>query len=491
MSTVAKYWDKYRDRQRSDSVEKPDATKVINDKQAYVSFLEVQLERVTQTVLTTQGFSDRIETLQTQVNSSEEKIINLTRLVKLQQTYAESQEEEISNLKKNLGSGYDNKQSYSGIQCLERRVQSIEERLDFQKFKEKDSKYENFVEEMDLALKNTENKITGLLNKTTEEIEAKQKKYQKNVESSLQQYNEDMNLNYRELSLKISKAETCFENKGKITPDIEKNRFMYKENFEEENEQGELKERLRCCEKTVKDLEQFLVAIAEEVKKVEEQHLDTSDIECRISEKLNTKVEKLGELVKKVLDQKNEQKNIQESPVKFGISPEFKESPKFPNILSSVTKSFQEDRKSRSESKDSDILNSKEILKSPKSKKSDSSIGTPKPINSIEIQLYKKSKDSKSSSRTPKSRKSSSPNTIPLRQKPNLSPGSTPKTTNKFKTMENNLKQKIKQLKNKDLDEKRQTLKKEEKKDEKKIKKKIEKKSKLDKLYKELSGKAL
>lgn len=483
MSTVAKYWDKYRERHRSDSVEKPDAAKLMTDKQAYISFLEVQLERVTQTVLTTQGFSDRIETLQTQVNSSEEKIINLTRLVKLQQTYAESQEEEVSNLKKALGSGYDNKQGHSGVQCLERRVQSIEERLEFQKFKEKDSKYDELVEEMGLALKNTENKIIGFLNKSTEEMEAKQKRYQKSVESSLQQCNEDMNLNYRELSLKISKAETSFESKGKKSPDIENNKLMYKGNFGEENEQGELRERLEFCEKSIKDLEQFLVAIAEEVKKVEEKHLDTSDIEYRISEKLNAKVEKLGELVKKALDQKNEQKNLQGSPIRFEINPEFKESPKFPNVISSVTKSFQEDRKSRSKSKESDSSNSKEMSKSPKSvtprqKKSDSSSRTPK------------SKHSKSSSRTPKSGKSVSPNTTPLRPKPNLSPNSTPKGTNKSKAVETNIKQKIKQLKNKDFEDKRQTLKKEEKKDDKrKIKKKTDKKSKLDKLYQELSGK--
>ncbi|OMJ82175.1 hypothetical protein SteCoe_17194 [Stentor coeruleus] len=477
MSTVAKYWDKYRERYRSDSVEKPDAAKLMTDKQAYISFLEVQLERVTQTVLATQGFNDRIEALQTQVNSSEEKIINLTRLVKLQQTYAESQEEEVNNLKKNIGSGYDNKQGHSGIQCLERRVQSIEEMLEFQKFKEKDSKYENFVEEMGLALKNTENKIIGLLNKATEEIEGKQKRYQKNVENSLQQCNDDMNLNYKELALKISKVETSFESKGKKNQDIGENRFMYKENFGEENEQ--MRERLGYCEKSIKDLEQFLVAIAEEVKKVEEQHLDTSDIEYRISEKLNAKVEKLGELVKKSL----EQKNIQESPTKFGINPEFKESPKFPNNLLSATKSFQEDRKSRSKSKESNSSNSREMSKSPKSitprqKKSDSSSRTPK------------SKHSKSSSRTPKSVKSISPNTTPLRQKPSLSPSSTPKTSSKSKAVENNIKQRIKQLKNKDLDEKKQTLKKDEKRDGgKKLKKKSEKKSKLDKLYQELSGK--
>lgn len=478
MSTVSKYWDKYRERHRSESIEKTDIAKLAGDKQAYISFLEVQLERVTQTVLTTQGFNDRIESLQTQLNSSDDKIINLTRLVKLQQTFAESQEEEINNLKKALGSGLELKPSSSNINNLERRFQSIEERLDMQKSKDPNSKYEDFVSEINSALKTTENKITDLLSKVTEEMESKQKKYQRTIENSLQQYTDELNTNYKELSLKLSKAESNLDIKSRKSPDFENSRSLSKKAYSEDQDQYyQLNDRMAACEKSIKDLEQFLVAVAEEVKKVEEQHLDTSDIEYRIGEKLNFKVEKLAGLVKKALGQRKEVKKAHEkSADKIEISPESKESPKFPNTHSSAVKSFQEDLKPRQKSKESESSNSRERSKSPKSitsrqKKSGSSSRTPK------------SKHSNSSSRTPKSGKSLSPNATPPNRKKNLSP--VPKASLKSKTIETSLKQKIK---SKDFEDKKQTLKKEEK---KKPKKKSENKSKLDKLYQELSGKTL
>ena len=51
-----------------------DRQRLLTDRSAYVSFLEVQLERVTAACLTTQGFSDRIEQLQNQISALEAKI---------------------------------------------------------------------------------------------------------------------------------------------------------------------------------------------------------------------------------------------------------------------------------------------------------------------------------------------------------------------------------------------------------------------------------
>jgi hypothetical protein len=51
-------------------------TRLLTDRSAYVSFLEVQLERATAACLATQGFSERIEQLQTQISRLEAKIGN-------------------------------------------------------------------------------------------------------------------------------------------------------------------------------------------------------------------------------------------------------------------------------------------------------------------------------------------------------------------------------------------------------------------------------
>jgi hypothetical protein len=473
MSTVSKYWDKYRERHRSESVEKPDVNKLMTDKQAYISFLEVQLERVTQSVLTTQGFSDRIESIQSQLNSSDEKIINLTRLIKLQQSYAESQEEEINQLKKTLESNHEVRSAPG----LDKKIQYLEEKFEY--YKPKDSKYEDFVKEVETALKATEFKITELLSNVTEEMDAKQKKYQKSIESSLELCSNQMTENYKDLSKKIQK-DPDIENKIKKLnsriAEIENKTFGKRIEYDDYDKDDNVPQRLLLCETGLKELENFLVAIADEVKKIEEKHLDTSDIEYRISEKLNSKVEKLGELVKKTLVSKKDTIKPHMQPEKIDLS---KESPKFPGV-SSISRSYQEDIKPRTKSKDSESSNSHEkASKSPKSvtsrsKKSNSSSRTPK------------SKKSNSSSRTPKAKKSLSPNTTPTRRKEIISPVGTPKAITKSKAMEASIRQKLKQIKAKDPEEKKIATKKDEK---KKTKKKTENKSKLDKLYQELSGK--
>ena len=92
MSTISKYWEKY-----NSSFEKPAV------KDEYTTFLETQLEKVANVLRLNQGFNERIETMQTQLNTAEDKIRNLTQLVKLQQSYAESQEEELKSYRTQAG----------------------------------------------------------------------------------------------------------------------------------------------------------------------------------------------------------------------------------------------------------------------------------------------------------------------------------------------------------------------------------------------------
>ena len=51
-----------------------DKNRLLTDRSAYVSFLEVQLERVTAACLATQGFSDRIDQLQQQISALEARV---------------------------------------------------------------------------------------------------------------------------------------------------------------------------------------------------------------------------------------------------------------------------------------------------------------------------------------------------------------------------------------------------------------------------------
>lgn len=82
----------------------------MTDRNAYMSFLEVQLERVSAACLTVQGFSERMEQMQTQFTTQEEKIVNISRLIKLLQSYSDAQEEDSLNIKnqiKNLSNRVD------------------------------------------------------------------------------------------------------------------------------------------------------------------------------------------------------------------------------------------------------------------------------------------------------------------------------------------------------------------------------------------------
>jgi len=64
--------------------------RLLTDRSAYISFLEVQLERVSSACMTTQGFSDRIEGLQGDLLNLESKTANVARAVKLVQQLTES-----------------------------------------------------------------------------------------------------------------------------------------------------------------------------------------------------------------------------------------------------------------------------------------------------------------------------------------------------------------------------------------------------------------
>jgi hypothetical protein len=495
MSTISRYWDKYKERHRGESAEKSDLSKLANDKQAYISFLEVQLERVTQTVLTTQGFSDRIESLQTQLNSSDEKIINLTRLVKLQQTFAETQEDEINSIKKIFGAENKNFHITSPPSNIEKRLRIVEEKLESPKSER--NRFEDFVKEIDTALKSTENRITALVAQVTDEIEAKQLRFQKDIEETLEKYSQQFEENYEQLSKKVYGRETESKKPFKKISELEK------------DSDRSFSEKTNNLENSVKDLEQFLVAIAEEVKKIDERQKETAELEYKVSSKLNQKVKKLSDLVHKSLKLKQDSIKSSKTPETRQIIQNHlkhenysKESPKFPEVSSSHlhddsrsrskesntskerSKSPQDRSKAEAKSTRSEASELKEVKprrekskisrvskasKLTKEKKSPKSSKSPKSATSRSRKSNSSSRTpiSNSSSRTPKSRRSVSPNRTPGRSR----------------AMEGCIREKIQKMKQKDLEERKIQMKKDEK---RKTKKTVEKMSKLDKLYRDL-----
>jgi len=53
------------------------------DRNAYITYLETQLERTASACLTVQNFTDRMNLMDNQIVSIEERIINLTRVIKM------------------------------------------------------------------------------------------------------------------------------------------------------------------------------------------------------------------------------------------------------------------------------------------------------------------------------------------------------------------------------------------------------------------------
>ena len=90
--------DSYAFQNYSSQQPRPDL-KTMQDKNAYMTFLEIQLERVSQTCLNSQNIAGKVDTLCAKVSSHEEKIVNISRLLKLLQSYSDAQEEDSDKLR--------------------------------------------------------------------------------------------------------------------------------------------------------------------------------------------------------------------------------------------------------------------------------------------------------------------------------------------------------------------------------------------------------
>lgn len=89
MKTYSKYAEQYQ--KRKDSCERP---KFKSENDTYQQFLEVQLEKVTNALLLTKDFEERINEVIKNQQIFDEKVVKITNVVKLMQNFAEAQEKE-------------------------------------------------------------------------------------------------------------------------------------------------------------------------------------------------------------------------------------------------------------------------------------------------------------------------------------------------------------------------------------------------------------
>lgn len=73
-----------------------------NDQNAYMTFLEIQLERISLTCLQQQKSNELLKEMQDKVEAHDEKIVSLTRITKLLQSFSDGQESELEKLQNQM-----------------------------------------------------------------------------------------------------------------------------------------------------------------------------------------------------------------------------------------------------------------------------------------------------------------------------------------------------------------------------------------------------
>lgn len=107
------------------------AKKLLTDRNAYISFLEVQLERVSAACLTTQSFDKRLAELESAQNIQDQKLSSLAKVFQLNQEYIEQTTEQSRGDVASLDSKWSawmDKYSHE-IHTQQTRMDAMEEQL--------------------------------------------------------------------------------------------------------------------------------------------------------------------------------------------------------------------------------------------------------------------------------------------------------------------------------------------------------------------------
>lgn len=90
MSTYAKYLEKFVQRHEND-FNKNKENRIATDPYSYINFLELQMEKSAQAVLITDALAQKIDFLQNQINSINDKLSKNADIIKLFETCKEAQ----------------------------------------------------------------------------------------------------------------------------------------------------------------------------------------------------------------------------------------------------------------------------------------------------------------------------------------------------------------------------------------------------------------
>lgn len=292
-----------------------DRHRQITDRQAYTASLETQLQRATHALTAAQAFSEKVDVLQTQLNSVEDKVINITRLAKLQQTCSEGQEQELQRLGAEVTALMSAKSAHdSGL--LSRKLENVELRL--RNLEERGTDHggtainARVVSEIDHSLRETENRIATVLERTNLDIEHKQQLLQEQLTRAMEQCFQDC----RALDRRLSETEQ-FSSFGHQRSSLEslklprsgapdssfllELREVKESAWNSELTCNRLAEdslnRIAACERLLRDLE----LTVRDTLKIRDAHVakeDLSALDRKLSEKLNEACDRLGDVVR-------------------------------------------------------------------------------------------------------------------------------------------------------------------------------------------------
>ena len=176
------YYDAYK-RARGVTYNDLKQQKLLTDRGAYMTFLEEKVTRLTASLLTVQGFDERIESFQTQMNLMEDKLLNINRTVRRNTRDINNNNSGIGGLNTTTTANHNNNTTLNKSGTMMNRS-IIDHQVNQQQLNERLEIMEDMylkVEKHIVSINNTLTQQNNRNNETTKNFE----KMQKNMEEHI------------------------------------------------------------------------------------------------------------------------------------------------------------------------------------------------------------------------------------------------------------------------------------------------------------------
>ena len=170
-----------------------ESERLLTDRAAYISFLEVQLERVSSACLTSEGFSERIEQLNAAVIALEERLLNVARALKVTKNAASL--EDLGALRSSM-ERLDER--FSDFQ--DRRRNDIQNALD-----ERDKMWEKRFSDLEAALRQNGRDEPAVALTNLEETQRALQSRHEDLEKLMQQQSSLLERRYQQVATDLSR----------------------------------------------------------------------------------------------------------------------------------------------------------------------------------------------------------------------------------------------------------------------------------------------